>query len=148
MNKIETELLRKIEAGKIRLTEQGQGECWHENHRAWYEKKPRQNWQGRWTFMFGKNDERTTVYRNRLVWMIANGKPIPDDCFVDHEDHDRTNDSPGNLKLMLKQKSHQQGNDFQTGQNFHLLFRWFTFVEIHGRPPTDEEAEDDSLIFV
>lgn len=137
-------LLRRILNGHLRLVEGQYVEYYHYGNRRWYRKKPRQ-YKGRWTFVFGEN--RTTVYRNRLVWMIVNKKKIPDDHHVDHADEDKTNDDPNNLRLMPISESHSQGNGIQTGRAFHSLWNWFHFVGLYGREPTEEEQADDSLLF-
>jgi hypothetical protein len=31
--------------------------------------------------------------------------------------------------------------------NFHSLWKWFHFIELHGRSPSEEEEGDDSLLF-
>lgn len=149
MNDAESLLLRKMMTGHLRLRD-GQVEYYHFRRRRWYAKRPNQHpISGRWKFMFpnGKGG-RTSVYRNRLIWMLVNRREIPDDCFVDHEDQDRMNDRPENLKLMRKADSHRQGNGMQFDSNFLLLWKWFHFVELHGRPLAEEEEGDDSLLFV
>ena len=143
-------LFKRIETGHIKFGPDGAVKLYHYSHRKWIEKKPNQHpVSGRWRFMFsdGKGG-RTNVYRNRLVWMIANKQRIPNDCFVDHEDGNRQNDDPSNLKLMKKSDSHGQGNEVLVQKTFHQLWRWFHFVELHRRPPAEEEEGDDSLLFV
>jgi hypothetical protein len=149
MSPAEELLFLRMKQGFLKLGESGQVRMYHFIHRRWIEKKPNQHpLSGRWRFMFPNGSGgRTTVYRNRLVWMLANGRKIPDDCFVDHEDGDRLNDHPDNLKLMRKADSHSQGNGEQERINFHRLWKWFHFIELHGRPPSEEEEGDDQLLF-
>jgi len=33
-------------------------------------------------------------------------------------------------------------------ENFWQLWKWFHFIELYGRPPTEKEEGDDSLLFV
>lgn len=134
MNFIESQLLYKIQTGFLRLRD-GQVEHYHFKKKHWIVKKPNQHPEsGRWRFAFG-NGNRTSVYRNRIIWMLANKQEIPDTHFVDHIDGDRLNDDPGNLKLMLKEESHRQGNKRQTDPILGMLCRWFEFVSLIGREP-------------
>ncbi len=138
MSQIETFLLAKIACDHLKLTDDGRVMNWHYSHRRWIEKKPQLHPKSsRAWFAFGK--DRTTVYRNRLTWMIVNHMLIPDDCFVDHKDGDRLNDRPDNLQLMKRSDSHRQGNEFQSDTALDSLGRWFEFVSAEGREPVTPE---------
>ncbi len=149
MNRAEELILIRIQHNHIRLRN-GRVEYYHYKNRRWYAKVPNAHPKsGRMRFMFSAGDgKRTVVYQNRLVWMIANRRPIPDDCFVDHADGDRLNDSPENLMLMEKSESHAQGQHVQQSQNLKMLCDWFEFIAIYGREPSPDEEGDDSLLFI
>jgi hypothetical protein len=55
-----------------------------------------------------------TAYIHRLVWTLHNGT-IPDGCYIDHIDHDRTNNHIENLRCVTPTVSSQnrgkQGNN-------------------------------------
>lgn len=92
---------------------------------------------GRYRFQFGSG--RWPVYRNRLVWMITNKKPVPEGFIVDHVDGNRFNDNPENLQLMLNCESHKQGQAIQQDETLDYLCRWFDFVSTNKREPETEE---------
>jgi len=149
MNAAEIILLKRIQSGHLRMKD-GVIEYYHFQRRRWYVKKPNQHpVSGRYRFVSSDGQGgRTTVYRNRLVWMIENKQPIPDDYFIDHEDGNRLNDSPWNLKLMQRSDSCLQGYGVQADQNFRSVCNWFEFISIYNRPPTEEEEGGDSLLFI
>ena len=142
MSPIEVELLDKILKDQLRLVD-GDIHHYHLCHKVWKVKVPHQNQTNRWKFKFGTK-KRTSVYRNRLVWMIHNRSEIPEDCYVDHVDQDKENDTPDNLQLMKISESHRQGNDCQSDRVLDQLSRWFEFVGKHDREP--ETIEEESFV--
>lgn len=90
---------------------------------------------GRLRFHFHLGKGQVSIYANRLVWMIHNGRAIPDGHDVDHIDGNKTNDCPDNLQLMKSNDGDKQG--FKKTQSIILdyLGRWFEFVGTHGREP-------------
>ena len=131
---MEDELLEKIERGHLHVCHQtGVVSYWHRGRMRWYEKKPRQHEKsGRWKFAFkiGPN-KSTSVYRNRLVWMYFNRRPIPQGYVVNHVDGDNQNDHPSNLSLMRKVDSDRQGNQMQCGGE---LDDWIAFLDFWVEP--------------
>jgi len=106
----------------------------HRQNRRWYEKKSDQHpVSGRYRFRFGKN--RTTVYRNRIVWMYFSRRLIPEGFYVDHVDGDNQNDHPYNLRLMDSKRSHQQGNGVQSDKLLEELGDYFELCGFLGRHP-------------
>ncbi len=69
---------------------------------------------------------RTSVYKNRAVWIIHNRKRIPPGYHIDHIDLDKTNDHPDNLKIQLMEESHRQGQMLQEDKTLRDLCDWFT----------------------
>lgn len=133
MSEIEEILFHKIECGHLRLRD-GVVEHYETRRRIWHAKKSNPHpVSGRARYVFGKN--RTSVYANRLIWMIVNKRPIPDGCVVDHKDGDRKNDRPDNLSIMNRGDSDLQGNDVSTRASLDRLCRWFEFVGNFGREP-------------
>lgn len=136
MREIEHFLLDRARKGLLRLMVNGDVEIeyFHIGRNRWYTKKPDAHPKtGRARFRFGP--KRDTVYRNRLVWMIHNLQPIPDDHVVDHADQNRLNDFPGNLELMKLEESKKQGNAIQQDCVLEQLCRWFDFLGEYGREP-------------
>lgn len=126
----------KIKAGKLRFTESGELECYHDGRQHWYRKKElRHPTTGRAKYMVGSGGVRSSVYKNRLVWMVANWRPVPEGFVVDHVDGNRYNDQPDNLSLMTSRDSDVQGNGRGADTNLEVLGRWFEFVGAHGREP-------------
>jgi len=137
MSLVEENCWKLIQQGLLRLVGETTVEYYHSGRRRWYEKKPNQHpISGRWRFMFsyGKG-KRSTVYRNRLIWMLANRAPIPSGMFIDHVDGQRENDRANNLRLSDSSTSHQQGNEFQMDMVAEYLSRWFFFMGKYGREP-------------
>ena len=143
MSPVETMLLGKILNGKIRLGDRCEISYYHESHKRWKTKKPNQH-KRRWRFSFTFERRSLTVYRSRLVWLIANRILIPTGHFVDHKDEDRENDNPDNLRLMKIGDSHAQGNRIQSDLVVEQLGRWFEFVGQHDREP--ETIEEESYV--
>lgn len=54
---------------------------------------------GRKSYNLRIGGRQHTVYKSRLVYLWANRTPIPAGCQVDHEDQDRFNDAPDNLRV-------------------------------------------------
>lgn len=46
--------------------------------------------------VFGKH---TTLQTHVVIWVLANGREIPDDMDIDHQDRNTLNNDPDNLKL-------------------------------------------------
>jgi hypothetical protein len=144
----ESVLLQRILAGELRLIDGQHVEYYHRQRRRWYRKVPHQHPKsGRWRFAFGENHCRSPVYRNRLIWMLVHRAAIPVGCFVDHEDGNRLNDHPDNLKLVTARESHQRGNGIQAYNRSREVCRFFDFIALYRREPTDSELDDDSLFF-
>jgi hypothetical protein len=144
----ESVLLQRIFAGELRLIDGQHVEYYHRRRRRWYRKVPHQHPKsGRWRFAFGENHCRSPVYRNRLIWMLVHRAAIPIGCFVDHEDGNRLNDHPDNLKLVTAGESHQQGNGIQAYNRSREVCHFFDFIALYGREPADSELGDDSLFF-
>lgn len=125
--------LAKIQVGLLELRE---GEVWyfHNKRWRWYKKVPDAcPVSGRLRFRFGPS--RSTVFRNRLVWMLIHKKEVPEGFVVDHKDGLRTNDHPDNLGLMTREDSHKQGYGIQEDVILGRLCRWFAFVGQHFREP-------------
>lgn len=142
MNLGESFCLELLKQGLIRLVSSGtEIEVYHRGHRKWITKIPN-HWKGRARYQFASN--RSTVYANRLIWMLVHQRPIPDDCVVDHIDGDRSNDSPANLRLMPLTESHRQGNGVQADNILQQLSRWFAFVGEYLREP--ESLDEQSWV--
>lgn len=139
MRPVEQELLNRVLRDQLRLDpETGAVLVWHGGHRRWVAKRPDAHPEtGRLRYRFDcpTGARRLTVYRNRLVWMIANRRPIPDDCHVDHKNEDRLDDRPDNLRLMPRRESYAQGRRVQEERVLERLCRWFDFLGQHGREP-------------
>lgn len=143
---IETDLLNRILADKLRLVDGQHVEYYHRQRKRWYRKKPDQHpLSGRHRFRFGPR--RETVYRNRLVWMIANKEPIPDGHVVEHSDGNRLNDALNNLELMTIGDSNSQGNSKQAYDRSREVLRFFDFITLYGCEPTDDDLVGDSNFF-
>lgn len=136
MNNAETHCLNLIEAGLLRLRDDGDVEIWHSSYQRWFIKKPRQ--VKRISYQFKVGQRVNTVLRNRLVWLLTHKRAIPDGFVVDHKDENRLNDTPGNLQLMPIGESHSQGNRIQSNGIFDYLSRWFQFLGSYGREPLTE----------
>jgi len=133
MNRGESLCLELLKLGMIRVASDGNEiEVFHRGHKKWITKK-RDYYDGRARYKFG--NPRTTVFANRLQWILANRSPIPDGYYVDHTDGDATNDRITNLQLMSVKASHQQGNRIQADKVLEYLGRWFDFVGQHFREP-------------
>ncbi len=144
MSQVEDYCLERIQKGLLRF---GIGDdtiqYFHTQRRKWYTKNPRQHpISGQWCYSFqvSKTDKRrSTVYKNRLTWMIMNKQQIPEAFIVDHIDGNNQNDLPNNLQLMRLKESHQQGNTFQLDRVLWELSRWFQIVGKFNREPTETE---------
>lgn len=127
-------LLDKALRGEIRLNASMEVEVYHGGWQRFIIKRPDQHpVSGRYRFRFGKN--RDTIYRNRLVWIIANRKLIPDGYFIDHRNENSQDDTPKNLQLMASQESHKQGNALTEDNTYAMLRRWFHFIGQYRREP-------------
>jgi len=49
--------------------------------------------------MFMSKTKRMTVQAHRIIWMLANGEPIPDEMQINHKDGDGNNNLPSNLEI-------------------------------------------------
>jgi hypothetical protein len=130
---LEEQCLDKIHKGLLRLRKDGEVEYFHCGRLRWYPKAVcyhPETRRAKYQFNGGKY-----VYRNRLLMMFQTGAPIPDDCYVDHQNGCRVDDSPENLQLQKIEESHSQGNGFQLDKHAESLGRWFGFVSDFGREP-------------
>lgn len=135
MNNTEQKVLEKILKFHIHVDHETLDiHYYHPQRRKWYPKVMNQHpISGRFRANFGP--KRSSVYRNRLVWMYFNRQPIPDTHFVDHIDGDNTNDHPSNLQLMIKKESHKQGNRMQTDNVLEELSDYFLTCGFCGYDP-------------
>lgn len=109
---------------------------YHGGFRRWVKKVPDIHpISRRYRFRFGKI--RSTVYRNRLVWMYFNRRAIPETFIVDHVDCDNTNDHPSNLRLMSDGDSRRQGYDIQGGTGWRSWQLLMEYVDFMGHWPPD-----------
>lgn len=138
LSKGEAWCFNKIKSGQLKMLPSLVIQVLHKTDGRTYTKIPDQHpVSGRYRFRFGSG--RWVVYRNRLVWMITNKKPIPEGFFVDHIDGNRFNDNSENLQLMPKSESHKQGQAIQQDETLDSLCRWFDFVSTNKREPKTEE---------
>ncbi len=134
----ETRLLGLAKTGHIKLGYDGSISVYHFGWKRWFVKKPDQHPKsGRYRFRFG--EKRITIYRNRLVWILFHLKPIPDGYVVDHRDTNNQNDDPSNLQLQSLSASHKQGYKIVEDKILSSLKRWFSFMGVNGREPTEPE---------
>jgi hypothetical protein len=69
---------------------------WHRWRRKMVKLNPHQHPKsGRWRYNLRLGERQRTIYRNKLVFMLAHRR-IPEHT-LDHEDHDNQNDAPCNL---------------------------------------------------
>jgi len=130
MSPVETDCLDRIRKGLIRLTPKGQVEVFRVNR--FYTIKEHFNCcSGRRRFRLGKG----YVYANRLMYLLKEKQEIPDGCFIDHIDGDRTNDDLMNLQVHSPTESHRQGHEKQNAFVSEKLGRWFELVSNLGREP-------------
>jgi hypothetical protein len=136
---VDRDILKQIERGHLTIdADTLEVSYYHRRRNRWYTKTPIQHPKsGRWKFLFGNN--RTSIYRNRLVWMYFNG-PVPDGCVVDHIDGDNQNDHIENLQLMEIGQSHQQGNGVQADKVLDELSWWFDMVGYWGYDPIEGQS--------
>lgn len=71
---------------------------WHESRLKYVSLKPIVH-RGRNQHVIRLGDRYRKIGRNRLLWMLVKHETIPAGMDVDHEDRDRTNDHPSNLRL-------------------------------------------------
>ena len=73
---------------------------YHEARMTYVRLKPIYHWKsGRRQFNIGRGDRRRKIGANRLLWMLVRHEPVTEGVDVDHEDRDRFNDDPSNLRL-------------------------------------------------
>ena len=109
---------------------------WHLGRGQWYDKVPNQHPEsGRYRFSFNSPTGNSTVYRNRLIWMITHRRAVPDGFDIDHVNGNRLDDHPDNLQLMTQLESRQQGQQFSVDKTLNEVGRWFTFMGRHDREP-------------
>ena len=126
VNQAEVLVLQRILKGLVEIREaDGVQEVWsfHCGRNKWAKKSWRVN-QGRACYQICGS----TGYRNRLLWMIANRRAIPNGYHVDHVDLDKTNDHTDNLRLMSESDSHRQGNEIQKDLQLERLSRRFEWA--------------------
>lgn len=98
---------------------------WHRRRRHWKIIRQHQGRGGRWKVPYGP--QRGYVYMNVLAFMWLH-KRAPSG-YVDHENMDRTDDAPDNLRPHTPGESHRQGYDRQTEL---ALENWSDFLELIG----------------
>lgn len=104
----------------------------HLRKRMWLDLTPNQHPKSdRYRYSIG----RTTVYRNRLVWMLVHRMEIPTGFYIDHANGNSLDDHPDNLQLMSRKDSDLQGGEFSLDQKVNEIGRWFEFMGRHGREP-------------
>ncbi len=135
MNSEETRLLALAKTGHIKLVD-GLVRVYHFGWKKWITKKPDQHPKsGRYRFRFGM--KRLTIYRNRLVWILHNLKPIPEGFVVDHVDTNNQNDDPSNLRLQSLSASNAQGHKITESTILENLKWWFSFVGLNRCEPSE-----------
>lgn len=73
---------------------------YHESRMKYVVLHPISHWKsGRQQFNICRGDRQRKIGANRLLWMMVKHEPIPEGMDVDHEDKDRFNDNPSNLRL-------------------------------------------------
>lgn len=75
------------------------------------------------------------IFRNKLVWMWANGRTVPEGFNVDHENNCSMDDRPCNLRLMHKDDSNREGCDRQHWDDVAGFFDYIAFTR---REPPEE----------
>jgi predicted XRE-type DNA-binding protein len=60
--------------------------------------------------MFKDGAKRRKVSAHRVVWMIANRRPIPPSMEINHIDGNKQNNPPGNLELATRQQNVQHSH--------------------------------------
>ena len=92
-----------------------------------YTKKNRQNF-GKWHLVSVRPDKqgylhvriyhlkkRKSIALSRLIWIVANGRLIPDDMDIDHyPDRSITNNHPDNLRLRDKIENRMDNGRYDT----------------------------------
>jgi len=124
------ELLAKILEGKWKL-EDGKVLYLHGSHKKWkvkvFDAHPK---SGRFRCRIGRL--RRTIYKNKLVWMIANKKLVPEGFVVDHVDGDRSNDRVDNLGVHTREESSLQGFTKMEDE----VFAYFEAIGFFGFEPS------------
>lgn len=75
------------------------------------------------------------IFRNKLVWMWANDKVVPEGFNVDHENNDSMDDRPCNLRLMHRDDSNREGCD---RQHWDDVAGFFDYIAFTGMEPSKE----------
>lgn len=139
MTEVENYCLGLIHQGLLRLGSEGIVERYVPSRGRWEQKKALRNarpdgsYRFRYHFRLGRTQRG--IMANRLLWMLANKREIPEGYIVDHVDGVRTNDTIGNLVLQEAKGSHTQGNSKQLDLILAYLCRWFWFVGTYLREP-------------
>lgn len=77
---------------------------------------------GRWRYNIRMGSGQRTIQRNRLHWMLTQKQLIPDGADVDHKDHDKQNDDPGNLTIRGFLENRSDNWSFANFQNVADFF--------------------------
>lgn len=80
---------------------------WHESHLRYVQLKPVFHWKSkRRQYIIGRGDRQRKIGANRLLWLLVKHEPIPEGTDIDHEDGDKTNDNPSNLRPRDSYENH------------------------------------------
>lgn len=93
----EAAALALVALGKLRIDQEGR--VWRPNrHGEWVRADTgRSEKDGYLRVQFQIEDRRYGVGAHRLVWMVSNGRFIPDSLEINHWDGDKSNNRPTNL---------------------------------------------------
>ena len=99
MNSSELLFFELVDAGQFSIDDDGA--IWRHNGKTRRAEK-----KGRYPQIgFGPASDRKYVYAHRIVWMWANGRPIPEGMEINHRDGDKQNWHPNNLELVTRSQN-------------------------------------------
>lgn len=78
------------------------------------------------------------VYEHRLVMEQILGRYLEPGEQVHHQDENKRNNSPENLKLCSTQKEHSEEHSYDEHYLIHMLIR---YVDVYGKMPSKKECD-------
>lgn len=144
----DSEILKLIEAGLIRIGSDLSVWKMHSVRRTWHKLHEDRSEPGRVKFNVRVGKRQRKIHRARLQWLCSRRSLVPDGMVIDHEDLDSMNDRPENLRLMKAGESHRQGNGIQISARVEEVVAYFDCLIFLGREPgwaLEEGKSSESL---